>query len=306
MALSGKSSVFPALLLIVAVIGGHLLPGLDNSRVENGLRNGMHIIVFATLASIIYFTLRPRGKILAVVLSILAAGSIGLAAEFTQSVFGRQLDYWDVGRDLAGAILATLAWTLWEVAAHDRSSVAMSFIARVSAAGLTLGIVAPFSFWIAVTVSGVLAQPVITDFSAWWHPYIFHPVNAEIYAPIDASGGARIDLQKRGRSGLALSPLVTDWAPYDQLVVEAQMLIGERANVTVRLNDGHRRGDWSDQFDVSIEITDAASPIRIPLLDFEQEPGLAPLDRSDIREIVFFVRDRRQGTVMRLQGLRLE
>ena len=60
-----------SLVLILALIGAatvaiHLLPGLDSSRLENGIRNSLHFILFATVAAVFYAMVpfAPAGKFL--------------------------------------------------------------------------------------------------------------------------------------------------------------------------------------------------------------------------------------------------
>ena len=295
------------LLSIAAVIGGHLLPGLDASRVEDGMRNGLHVVVFAGLAAVIFFLVaRLRGYLVALVISILVSAVIGYAAELTQSIFDRELDYRDVGRDVAGATLAAFGLAIWGVAGRWRNSVLAVGAGRAVSTCLLALVFLPFAFWMTVSILGRVASPVIIDFSQWWHPYIYRPVNADITVPASSSDGASIALRRYRRSGLVISPLVTDWRAFEFLVIDAQMIAGEDATVTVRVNDRSHTGSWSDLYYASIVVGRSASNIRISLDAFVEEAAKESIDHSDIREIVFFVRNARDDWKMQLRSIRLE
>jgi len=304
---SSKFRALAAVLLISgAMVGGHLLPGLDNSRVEDGIRNGLHILVFAVFAVIIFQYMKSSSTVMAVSTAIIVAAMIGGLAETFQYLSGRQPDLFDVVRDLAGAVLGIAACLLWQWSANKRISRSMSGTARSISVLLGIAIIAPALFWSSIIGMGRMTSPVILDFDQWWNQYIFRPINAEISTPTAVAGAAELYLQKRGRSGLIVSPMMTDWTDYEYLTITAEMASGPDTNVTLRINDGDRKNNWSDQFLASIVIVPDSSTIRIPLRELINEPGQPTMDLSDIQEVVIFARDRRRDTVMRIENIRLE
>ena len=101
-------SLVVILIITATVMAGHLLPGLDNSRVEEGVRNGFHVLVFASVAVIFFEVLIASGLSpgRAVIATIVAVAAIGGLSETLQFLSGRQPDILDVIRDLSGAALA--------------------------------------------------------------------------------------------------------------------------------------------------------------------------------------------------------
>ncbi len=103
------------LVISVAVIAGHLLPGLDDSLAEDGIRNGLHLLVFAAFSAILFGYLTSSGfaEVTVVVSTIVAVATIGTLAELLQYVAGGLLDFSDIVRDISGAVLALAARSSW-------------------------------------------------------------------------------------------------------------------------------------------------------------------------------------------------
>lgn len=294
------------LLVSVATIGGHLLPGLDNSIVEDGIRNGLHILVFAAFAVIVFQYMKTSGIVIAIFTTMLVMVTVGGLSEAIQHLSGRQADILDIARDLSGAGLGIAARLLWNWSTDDSRSRFMQGASRSGSVLFSLAIVSPALFWLSIIGLGQLASPVILDFDQWWNEYIYRPINAEIDMPVGEPGSAEIELLRWRRSGLIVSPMMTNWSDYEYLTITAGMAKGPDTNVTIRINDADRRNNWSDQFLASIVVVSDSAKIRIPLNELVDEPGQPSMDLSDIQELVIFARDRRKDTVMRIDDIRLE
>jgi len=304
---STKYHTLAAVLLVsVATIGGHLLPGLDNSVVEHGIRNGLHILVFAVFAVVVFQYLKTSGILIAVFTTILMAAMIGGLSEAIQHLSGRQADILDVVRDLSGAALGITARLLWSWSTDNCRSRFMQGVSRSASVLFSLLIVAPSLFWLSIIGLGQLTSPVILDFDQWWNKYIYSPIFAEIRTHGSAAGSTDIQLQEHGRSGLVITPMMTNWSDYEYLVITAGMAIGPAVNVTVRINDTGRPNNWSDDFGASIVIASNSSTFRIPLTELLDAPGQPSIDLSDIQELLIFARDRQKDAVMRIDDIRLE
>lgn len=282
------------------------MPGLDNSRVEDGVRNGLHLLVFAVFAAILFERLKFSKTIVIVTVTIVAAATIGTLSELLQFAAGRQPDIFDVIRDVTGAALALVACLLWSKSDESGRSQLMMRAGRVAAVVTGLLIAGPFLFWSSIVGLGRLSAPTILDFDQWWNKYTYRPINAEIALPGSVAGSVEILLDSSILSGLVISPMTTDWSHYQSLVVDAHMLKGTDANMTVRINDSRRRNSWSDEFLASIVVVPDRKQIRIPLSALLDEPGKPPIDLSDIQEIALFARDRRNGSILLIDEIRLD
>lgn len=292
----------------IAVIGGHLLPGLDNSRVEDGVRNGLHVLVFAALAVFLFEKLKSAevSTIIAAAITIAAVAAIGGLSELLQHLRGREPDTGDVMRDVSGAIMALVGRTLW-CRSRDEQKSRISILGLRAASGLvSLSIVVPLVFWLLIIGLGRTASPVILDFSEWWSEYLYRPLNAQIVTSGNREGAAEILLLKRRRSGVIISPMMTDWSGYEFLTITAGMLKGPDTNVTVRINDSAHRNSWANQFLAPIVVVSGLSRIRIPLGDLLDEPGQPSMNLTDIQEVGIFARDRGRDTILLIDDIRLE
>ena len=72
--------------------------------------------------------------------------------------------------------------------------------------------------------------------------------------PMGGTGSPEIALLKWRRSGLVISPMITNWSDHEYLTITVGMAKGPDTNVTVRINDSDRRNNWSDQFLASIVV----------------------------------------------------
>jgi len=295
-------------LVAATVIAGHLLQGFGNSRVDDGLRNGLHVLVFAIVAIIIFEYLVRSGisTLIATLMTAILVAIIGVSAEFLQYLSGRKPDVFDVMRDFSGAILALIGRTLWIWTKGDGKATVTRLVGRAMSVAVSILVFTPLAFWLSIIVFGRMSSPVILDFEQWWAEYIYRPINAEL-APHDGpASSVEIGLSEWGRSGLVISPVMSDWSNYEFLSITAGVLEGPDTRVSVRINDSARHNIWSDQFLAWIVVDSTVSIIRIPLRDLVNEPGHATVDLSDIQELVFFARDKRSNTVMLISGIRLE
>ena len=300
------SAIATILLLSLAVVAAHLFPGLDNSRVESGVRNGLHLVVFAVFAVIVFDNLKQKGILQAVVFAVVGVALIGSASEFVQFLSGRNPDMMDIARDLTGATLALAARLLWLRASRNGTYAIYGYLQRSASILLAVSIVVPLLCWSSIIASGKMASPAILDFEQWWNKYTYRPVNADIVVPQTGAGSLQLELHQRGRSGLIVSPMMTDWSGFQFLIIDAGMLRGPAANVTVRINDRERKNVWTDQFMSPTVFETDSSVIRIPLGELAEEQGQPSMDLADIQEIVIFARDRRRDTAMLIEDIRLE
>ena len=296
------------LLISVAVIAGHLLPGLDNSLVEDGVRNGLHLLVFAAFATILFRYLASSGlaKAPRVFLTIFVVAIIGGLAELLQYLMGGLPDISDIGRDVAGATMALAVHLLWAWSGDPEQTGPMKFLARSASALVGFAVIAPLCFWLSIMGLGRMAAPVILDFDQWWIPYIYRPINAGTYVTEGPDRSVEILLQKRSLGGLVITPMISNWRRFETLKFNARMSKGSDTRVTVKINDSERRDSWSDRYIASIVVSPAATTIRIPLATMIHESGRRSIDLSDIQEIMIFARHPDADTVLSVDNIRIE
>jgi len=296
------------LVLAVAVAVSHFLPGLDGSAIENGFRNSLHVIGFAVFAAII-FKATPASTMLKSIAAISLAGIIGGFSEYMQSRSGRT-DIFDLYRDFGGAIAYVCAKVLWDYSATPGIRRTILRTASVVTGSLILF---PITYWAGIAVYYISRSPLILDFDGRFDSYLFSPINSQIEISeigseeTDNRGQvAQIHLTHRGRSGIQMSTVVYDWTDYSVLKFEARVIEGENTTVTVHINDYEHIGRFFDTSAGRIFVTNHSGLFEIPIDAVLMETSERNIDKSDIRQIVIFARDKRNGTRMSLDNVRLE
>lgn len=307
-----------AMLIAVAVVGGHLLPGLDATEIDREIRNGLHLIGFALIAAVIFEALSMR-PLSAVVTTLLLVASLGALAEFVQSLDGKGYDLADLTRDVAGAATYLCARLVWNwTNAEARSSVAR-FSARLLSIVLGVLLFFPLSYWLSVNAGIAAKFPTIMDFEGRWDAYTYSPVNAQVRLVNTTSTaseftGSSVDilLLHRRWSGLNIKPVVSDWSSYQFLTMRIAITGGHDNTISVELSDVEHPGYRIQHFVGVQSVGPDSSVIRFPLRAGREIDGRPDLDLSDVRAIYIIAKTRHTSTNkqeeirMYLDDIRLE
>ena len=138
--------IFVATLVTVAVVIGHLLPGLDATEIDREIRNSLHVIGFAFIAAVIFEAL-PLSTARAALTTLSIVAVLGALAEFVQSLDGKGFDLGDLYRDIAGAVLYIAARVLWSWTKVEGRPSLISFSARLVSIVLGILLFVPLSYW---------------------------------------------------------------------------------------------------------------------------------------------------------------
>ena len=226
------------LFLSAAVFAGHLLPGLGNSVIENGIRNALHILVFAIFAVLI---LESSGRsriwwsyLATLVVIALVAG----LSEVLQYSVGRKLDFSDVVRDLSGATLALACHSVWRLSQSRNVRKTLRVLLRAVSVLIGVMIVVPLLYWFSVIALSRLNSPAIISFDHWWEKHLYHAINTSIRTPVvfddahfQTGVAAELRLSGWGRSGLGIAPVVSDWSDYEYLTFVATLTDAARLSL---------------------------------------------------------------------------
>lgn len=301
-----------SLAIAALVVAGHLLPGLDDTAIDLGIRNALHVIVFAMLSGFLFVLFQDYSVVRRVLASLAIVVGIGFVAEFAQLKAGRQFSVVDLARDAVGGglcIASLLAWQLSE----DANGAVRQFLARSSSILFATMILIPIGFWLSVIAMGRSASPSILSFDKAWEAHIYFTVNSEFasVAGDDVGVGGSdnagdLTLSGMWRSGIGVNTLVRDWRKYQFLTFDAVMVSGPRTRISVRVNDKQRFGLLADEFISRAWVETTPGKISIPLQRVARQDGRPDLDMSDIRQFFVFARNKRAGTVLRLDNFRLE
>ena len=210
-----KLPIYLALLAAIAVvIAIHLLPGLDSSRLENGIRNGLHSILFGAFAAV-SFGIAPFSAAGKVALTLLLVAAVAMLSELAQSLAGGIADPTDMLRDLGGATVVLAGILIYRLGAPGtRTRFSRTVLRSVGIAVMALAAL-PAAYWSTALLNERMQHPVVLDFDSRFARYRYFAVNADLFLDIGAGTGnalAELRLTKRGRSGLAVQTAEYDWS----------------------------------------------------------------------------------------------
>ncbi|MGI9202189.1 MAG: VanZ family protein [Woeseiaceae bacterium] len=306
------SRTFNVVLILVCIVAAtiaiHLLPGLDSSRLENGIRNSLHFILFAIVAAAAYalVSLGPTSKF---VIALAIATTIGILSELAQRWSGGAADITDVYRDLSGAATMLIALLFLSASRSAERGSLKRFALGTIAAGVALIVTLPLVYWTGALLFERSQHPVVLDFDSRYSRYRYFPINAEVtLVSVPAHRDtmlAELLLSKRGRSGLAIQTAKYDWSNESMLVFSAEVVEGSTAKLTIHINDGTNLGNFTDTDSGSITLADGRQEYRIPVLSTIGEAGRGD-ELTNIRQLVILARDKQAGARLRLDSIRLE
>ncbi len=306
------------LLVSVAVVVGHLLPGLDNSAIDGEIRNALHVIGFALIAAAIFETLPMRTTKAALVTLVIVA-ALGALAEFAQKFDGKGIDLSDLSRDIAGATLYLCARIVWKWTNAAGRSPVVRLSAQVVSSLLGVLIFAPLSYWLYVNAIITANFPMILGFDGRWDAYLYSPVNSEIRLVESRSSGdkyagtfAEILLLHRGWSGLRFEPVVSDWSSYRFLTMRAAIDSADESSISVYISHREHSG-YRFQYRVGAhDVGPEPIVIRFPLRGTVDILGRPDFDPSKITDVYIIAKTRRKGkdkrgdSIMSIDNIRLE
>lgn len=305
----------PVTLVVVAsgmLVAGHLLPGLDGTLVEFGMRDSLHVIVFAGFGLALFDCLCRFGTGIAVVVTLIAIGIIGFTAELVQSTRGSEPDLLDVYRDLAGGALGIMAWLCLRGARSGRSSAVRRKLLRAGATLAVLLVFAPLAYWGIVAALNFLSAPRLVGFDHWWERHTIWAVNTRIErVPVRAAGdrvsglAGHLALSPDRRAGISVFPGFSDWSGHEYLEFTLAVVDGADVGLQLRLNDGERFRRYDGAFTHSITATAEPVRLRLRLADLAADPDAGMLDLSDIRQMTLLAARAPAGTILMLDEFRL-
>ena len=315
-------ALWARILLVVvfaaAVVGAHVLPGLDATELHAEIRNGMHIIAFALVAAVVFEVLPMRSGSAALVTLVLVA-AIGASAEFAQTRVGKPFGAADLVRDVAGAAVYLLARILWEWAAKDADGTGVRVTAKTVSVALVTLLFAPLAYWLYGAGQVAARFPTLLDFEGRWDTHVYYPVNAEVrFVNVSSPGSgfdptyAEVRLLDHDWSGIKINLLVTDWSVYEYVTLRASITGAYESRVVVTLNDGAHPGHATEHRIGAQDVGEEPVVIRLPIRDAANRPGRPELDPANIQAIHIIGRTKSHDTGpggeprLRLDDIRLE
>lgn len=304
-----KLPLYLALLAAAAVvIAVHLLPGLDSSRLENGIRNGLHSILFGAFAAASY-RIAPFSRFGKVVFTLLVVLVVAVSSEFSQHLSGRTADPVDLLRDIGGATVVLAGILIYRTADLSGTRRFTRLTLRFLGIGVMVVAALPAAYWSAALLSERMHHPVVLDFDSRFSRYRYFPVNAQLDLVENhadsANMQAELTLTRRGRSGLAVQTAEYDWSGKIELVFSAEVVDGEMSYLTVHINDANNIGHFADTASGTVSLSKGRQDYRVPIANVLKETNRNEVV-ANIRQLVILAREKQSGARLRIDDIRLE
>lgn len=308
-----KTGVF-VILLSAFVIAGHLLPGLAGTEIEREIRNSLHFLGFALIAAVIFERLSMR-TLAAALSTLLLVALLGLAAEFVQKLSGKGFDYFDWGRDLAGAALYLGARICWQWSGAQGRSLLGRSLLRLAAAGCGVLILVPLVYWLTMSLNAASRFPTILDFDGAGEMFTYQTIDANMELRRNESDPANqfalIVLSGGTWSGLKIDTVVADWSQYDYLTMRVSISAGaDSGTISVHLSDVEHPGYRTQHSLGRQRVAAESSTLRFALRGAVDVPGRPDLEPGNIRQIYIIGYGRRDQSsteiVLQLDDIKLE
>ena len=298
-----RNSVILALTAAV-IVAGHLLPSLNTSEIQDGIRNSLHVIVFAGFAGFVFNRLQKLRPWIAFSITTLLVCVVGGSAEVLQYIQGMSLevDRADLLRDISGAALAIVATILWRRSGSGVISLRQKFVLRALSIISGTLVLIPLTFWLTVFIINRMTFPSLLTFEKWWESYTFRGINTTVIANNEGT----FTPNRRYRSGLNIFPLVSNWENYTYLDFTAAVVEGENTKLTLRVNDSNTLGWIPKDAMYQINITSSPDNFRIPLEELAIIPKQDSVKLSDVSQIIILTPSSRAHSIIMLDEIRLE
>jgi hypothetical protein len=298
-----RQAIIGLAIAAILLVAGHALPGFSDNQIQSGIRNALHVIIFAAFAWLIRSRLSGIRPAIAALLTIGSVTIVAVGGEMLQWQIGGTPDAHDIIRDLAGAILIVGAVEMWRLEDGQKDRKIARLTTRTFAALLSALIFVPIGFWLLIIASGRFAFPSIATFDRWWEPYHYVGVNTVI----NRDGGiATFELHDIRRSGISIDLSRHDLSGFEHLAFVAAIEQGAATPLNVRINNRATKGNMAREFMYEVLIREGTADYRLAIDELIAASGLGEVDIADIRQLVLLAPRARNSTRMSLDNLRFE
>jgi len=276
--------------LILMFTGG---PGQSVTRSFRDLWNLGHVVLFFLFVFILrsdWEGFSVRGPAMQWLLALSAAAVLGLATEVLQSFTGRQFDYVDILRDLAGCSVGMLCMNNLDSRRRtgtDRLRYAAVFI-------ILLIVLLPLLFSLADEFIANGQFPVLAGFET---PLEINRWRADGQISIsndicrEGESSLRAEFTTRRYSRVTMRYSLGEWKGYDYLDFSVFNPDPEDLKLICRIHDEehHEHGNaYADRFHRQLNLEQGWNSFRIPLNDIRDAPSDREMDLSSIEQLSFF------------------
>lgn len=268
-------------------------PSVNSPYFYHAATNNGHVVFFFVLSGVFFLpsNLGPLQKVNRYLLTFLVTVCLGTAIELAQSFVSRDLDYWDIYRNLLGWAVASCAYLFWQ----QKKKLAIRFFLLTC-----LCIIVEQKDVYRAGIIYIDQQdrfPVLANFTNPHEIMLWETFNqADVsITSLDESTKRYVHAvfsPFKGYSSVTFGHFQKDWRNYHYLAIDILTLKSLTVPLCVKVTDkkhddlGQPSGD---RFDRCYDVKAGEQRIEISLQELEQTPNSRLMDLADMNKISLFV-----------------
>ncbi len=235
--------------------------------------NCSHTLLFAVLAFIIYRQIKATkyfSNFFAIYFIVLLVGaSLGALTELLQNFVQRDASLNDFYRDILGLLAGLCLIAVTDLKAVQHKKLVIVLLITLSGSLILTG-VSPLIRLSWRYVEKYNAFPVILSFDAAWSESFIH-------------------FNRKAYPGISIIEPESDWTNYHALRLDVFSTAEKTILLTIRVHDDKHNQDFSDRFNVKLQMRPGMNRVEIPLSQIASGPDNRKLDLANIAGIGLFV-----------------
>jgi len=251
------------------------------------------------------------------VIALMATGILGVVSEIVQYYGPRDADFWDLMRDVLGAIcFLGFYLTIDKDFARQKTELSRKFKygVRIVIIAALLAASVPSLVWLLAYIERAEYFPIISNFETNWEKKFRFTQNAKLEIVESAGRFDNADSEYAGR--ITFKPVVNtsfyieepypDWTGFQNFAFEIYSDYDSTVNLNIRINDLKHIKGYYDRYNYLLTLEPGLNKISIPLDSIKNAPESRQMDMTDINMIIFFPNDSSDSLVVYLDSIRLE
>lgn len=283
--------------------------------------NAGHIPLFGLLSLVLLWLSRAllgdriHSVIIHYFISFVVTSGLGFATEFMQWFTPRDADFWDIVRDVIGALVFLTMYHVFERGVGRRriSPKKRLTLAAVALMLLLIGL-SPVLAWSGAYLYRAGQAPLICGFESPWDRLFWSGHHAEIDMVLPPPGwsGQSSSTVARVRFVSATYPEfyyrepIPDWRGYSQFIFDIFSPADTAVHLSLRIEDVHHTDAFDDRFNVTMTIAPGFSTVKVDLAEIVEAPASRKMDMASIYAFSLFGHKPQMPFLLYLDNFRLE
>jgi hypothetical protein len=179
-----------------------------------------------------------------------------------------------------------------------RSSIAHRWGARAAAAAALALAFLPIARTLTVLNMRNRAFPRLCGFEASWERQLVEPTGGALlttekppkeFTLAQGQFVGKVAFAPDSLSGLALKNFPPNWSTFSSLQFEVYSDSKSVVPLELRVHDGKHRNQYSDRFNLTLQVEPGQTTVTVPLADIRKGPAYRTMDMTNIKGVIVFI-----------------